>query len=220
MRAPLTLEQVERAYDSPPWWYDVRGFFILCVAYQSTVWAQIRFFSANMGPKHLEAAIGTATLFELILRWRKWRHLPTVHTVGFDYAEPMLAGARQRLLGRDEVELLRADIAQLQFADETFDSANIANAIHCLPDVETGLKELARVLKPRGTLALNALLTPRRSPLRWVAKRIEAWGIQKGILHTVFEEPAVLAHLARAGFTVEHSHRTGNTLNVVARKEQ
>ncbi|MGN2393366.1 class I SAM-dependent methyltransferase, partial [Pelomicrobium sp. G1] len=31
-----TLEKIAQAYSSPPWWYDVRGFFILTFAYRST----------------------------------------------------------------------------------------------------------------------------------------------------------------------------------------
>lgn len=219
MTTPLSLEKLERAYDSPPWWYDVRGFMILCFSYRSTLWAQVRFFSANMGAQHLEAAIGTATLFSIIRRWRKFRGVPSNHTVGFDYAEPMLEGARHRLGDAPDLTLLRADVARLDFPDNTFDSANIANAVHCFPDVDAGLIELHRVLKPGATLALNALLVPTGSaPFKWLSNRINEWGIRKGILHAVFTQAAVHQHLERAGFEITGSHRSGNTLNVLARK--
>ncbi len=220
MTTPFSLEKLERAYDSPPWWYDVRGFMILCFSYRSTLWEQVGFFSANMGAKHLEAAIGTATLFSMIRRWRALRGLPETHTVGFDYAEPMLAGARHRLGHASDLTLQRADVAHLDLPDDTFDSANIANAVHCFPDVEAGLVELHRVLKPSATLALNALLEPVGwAPFRWLANRINAWGIRKGILHAVFTEASVHEHLRQAGFEISHSHRSGNTLNVIARKQ-
>lgn len=219
--ALLGLKKLEEAYDSEPWWYDVRGFFILTFAYRSTLWAQLELFGRNMkaGGRHLEAAIGTATLFDLVLRWRRLHRLPAVRTVGFDYAAPMLAGARQRL-GRDaQVSLLQADVARLDFPDASFDSANIANAVHCFPDVDAGLAELHRVLKPGATLALNALVTPRGfAPLRWLAERINAWGMKKGILHAVYEEGDVLHRLLRAGFALASVELSGNTLNVVARR--
>ncbi len=219
MTDQLSLEKLEQAYDSPPWWYDVRGFFILCFSYRSSLWAQVRFFSANMGPRHLEAAIGTATLFSIIRRWRALRGLARTHTVGFDYAEPMLAGARRRLGEAPDVTLLRADVARLDFPDATFDSANIANAVHCFPDVGAGLVELSRVLKPGGRLAVNALLVPSgAAPLKWLSNRINAWGMRKGILHDVFTEAQVHEHMTTAGFAIVASERTGNTLNVIGEK--
>ncbi len=219
MTTPLSLEKLERAYDSPPWWYDVRGFFILCFSYRSTLWAQVKFFSANMGAKHLEAAIGTATLFSIIRRWRKLRGVPDNHTFGFDYAEPMLDGARHRLGDAPDLTLFRADVARLDFADNTFDSANIANAVHCFPDVDAGLVELHRVLKPGATLALNALLVPTGiAPLKWLSNRINDWGLEKGILHGVFTEASVHRHLVKTGYEVVEARRRGNTLNVIARK--
>ncbi len=219
MSEPLTLEKVDRAYDSPPWWYDVRGFLILCFSYRSTVWAQVAFFSANMSARHLEAAIGTGTLFAIIMWWRRWRGAPAIRVVGFDYAEAMLAGARHRFEHRPDITLLRADVANLPFPPGSFDSANIANAVHCFPDVGAGLAELSRVLRPSGTLALNALVRPRGwAPFRWLSNRINAWGMRKGILHDVFEESAMIEAVRRAGFEVVRSLRTGNTLNVLARK--
>jgi ubiquinone/menaquinone biosynthesis C-methylase UbiE len=70
----------------------------------------------------------------MVLRWRRWKGLPPVHVTAVDYAEPMLAGARaalQRQAGY--VELRHADAGALPFDDASFDTANIANAIHCFP---------------------------------------------------------------------------------------
>src|SRR6478672_3814286 len=69
-------DEIAAAYVSPPWWYDVRGFFILTFAYNSTLTRQLRFFGPNFGPRHLEVACGTGTLLEMVLRWRKWKRLP------------------------------------------------------------------------------------------------------------------------------------------------
>jgi len=63
-------EEIAAAYDSQPWWYDLRGFFILTFAYNSTLTHQLRFFAPNFGARHLELACGTGTLLEMVLRWR------------------------------------------------------------------------------------------------------------------------------------------------------
>lgn len=214
-----TIEKIAQAYSSPPWWYDVRGFFILTFAYRSTLATQVRLFGRNMGSHHLEVAVGSGTLTDLILRWRKWKSLPEVRVVGIDYAEPMLAGAIKRFARKPNIELRLADVASMPFADNSFDSASIANAIHCFPDVDAGLREVFRVLKPSGTLAANALLYPRGpQALRWIATKINEWGMKKGILFSPYEADDVRKRMTAAGFEILQEQVSGNTYNVIARK--
>ena len=213
------LEKIDKAYASPPWWYDVRGFFILCFAYRSTLTAQIRFFGCNMGARHAEVAIGTGTLLNIILNWRKIRRRPAVAIEGLDYAESMLAGARKTFRRHANVTLSRQDAAALTYADETFDTINIANAIHCIPDVDGALREAHRTLKRGGTLAVNALLYPRGSRLaRAIATRINHWGIRKGIMVTPFEQDDIRARFQAAGFEILEETVSGNALMLLARK--
>jgi ubiquinone/menaquinone biosynthesis C-methylase UbiE len=197
-------DEIAEAYKSEPWWYDLRGFFILTFAYNSTLGAQLRFFGPNYGNEHLEVACGTGTLLELILRWRKWKKLPRVHIVGIDYAESMLAGARHRFAGNPDIELKHADAAALPFPDALFDTANIANSVHCFPDVDGAFRDVLRVLKPGGTLAANVLLYPRGPwPLKGFAERINRWGIRKGILYTPYEREDIRQRFLNAGFELE-----------------
>jgi ubiquinone/menaquinone biosynthesis C-methylase UbiE len=212
-------DEIAKAYDSPPWWYDIRGFLILTFAYNSTLGHQLRFFGPNFGARHVEIACGTGTLLELALRWRKWKKLPRVHIVGIDYAESMLAGARKRFGRQSNIEVRHADAAALPYADASFDTANIANSVHCLPDVDGALRDVFRVLKPGGTLAANVLLYPRGiRPLRPIAERINRWGIRKGILYTPYHPDEIREHILNAGFDVASERVSGNCYDVLARK--
>lgn len=212
-------DEIAEAYKSEPWWYDIRGFFILTFAYNSTLGAQLRFFGPNFGKEHIEVACGTGTLLQWILRWRKWKGMPQVHIVGIDYAESMLAGARRRFAGQPNIELHHADAAALPYSNATFDTANIANSVHCFPDVEGAFRDILRVLKPGGTLAANVLLYPRGAwPLKGIAEHINRWGIRKGILYTPYHRDDIRQRLVDAGFQVASEEVQGNCLNLLLRK--
>ncbi|WP_119352615.1 class I SAM-dependent methyltransferase [Azohydromonas sediminis] len=212
-------DDIARAYRSEPWWYDVRGFFILTFAYNSTLPAQLAFFGPNFGPRHLEVACGTGTLLELFLKWRRWKKLPAVEIVGVDYAESMLAGAIDRFRGQPGMTFLHADVAEMPLADASFDTANVANAVHCFPDVDAGLRGILRVLKPGGTMAANVLLYPRGAwPLRAIAGRINRWGMKKGILYTPYEQADIRRRIVEAGFEIVSERIAGNCYDVLARR--
>lgn len=214
-----TQEEIALAYKSEPWWYDVRGFFILTFAYNSTLGQQLRFFGRNFGDNHLEVACGTGTLLELVLRWRRWHKLPAVNITGVDYAESMLAGAVNRFRGQSNLQFRHADAAALPFPEACFDSANIANAVHCFPDVDGALRDVLRVLKPGATLAANVLLYPRGiALLRAIAQRINEWGMRKGILYTPYVKEDVRARFLAAGFEVVREDVSGNCYNLLVRR--
>lgn len=217
--AGKSRDEIAEAYSSEPWWYDLRGFFILSFAYNNTIGQQLRFFGPNFGPRHVEIACGTGTLLEMVLRWRKWKKLPTSKIVGIDYAESMLAGAIKRFAKNPDVELRHADAAELPFDDNTFDTANIANSVHCFPSIDGALEDVLRVLKPGGTLAANVLLYPRtRWPFNRIAQRINDWGIRKGILYTPYHRDELRDKIIATGFELISESVSGNCYNVLCRK--
>lgn len=214
------LQKISLAYDSEPWWYDIRGFFILTMSYRVSLLNQIRFFAQNISDNHLEVAIGSGSLFSIILTYRTLNKGRPKHIVAFDYAESMLAGAIKKFANQPAIHLSVADVTHLDFADRQFDSISVANAIHCFADIDTALKELNRILKPNGTFACNVLLHPRGPrPLRWIANQINRWGIKKGILVTPYSADEFLTRLQAAGFHIKMREISGNSMNIVASKE-
>jgi ubiquinone/menaquinone biosynthesis C-methylase UbiE len=154
-----------------------------------------------------------------VLKWRKRRRLPPTHVTGIDYAESMLAGAVHRFAGRSDVTFRHADAAALPFPTNSFDTANIANSLHCLPNVDAALKDICRVMKPGGTFAANVLLYPRGGwPLKNIAQWIDDWGVRKGILYTPYEQADIRARIVAAGFDVVAEEVSGNCYNVMMRK--
>lgn len=214
-------DEIAKAYSSPPLWYDARGFLILNHTYRSSLRYQIKFFGNNMGTNHLDVAIGSGTLLDIILKWKKIKRSATPEMIhGFDYAESMLCGARGRFKKNDKVKLQRADAAAMPYANESFDTINIANAIHCFPDINTSLKEVHRVLKKDGTVAVNVLLYPRGNAFqKKVSQTINDWGIKKGILVTPYEYDDIKNKIDLAGFEIVSEVIQGNTFNALLKRK-
>jgi demethylmenaquinone methyltransferase / 2-methoxy-6-polyprenyl-1,4-benzoquinol methylase len=77
---------------------------------------------------------------------------------GLDFSERMLERARQK---SGEVEWVRGDLLRLPFADETFDAATVGFGVRNVEDLDRALRELRRVLKPGGRLAILEIVRPR-----------------------------------------------------------
>ncbi len=76
---------------------------------------------------------------------------PTV--IGADFSLPMLALARAKAVDRRRVlEWVVADALSLPLADESFDVVTVAFGVRNFENLERGLGELIRVLRPGGTL--------------------------------------------------------------------
>jgi len=90
------------------------------------------------------------------------------YVIGTDFCPEMVAiGERKRLERNEErCSLLVADTLKLPYADETFDAVTVAFGIRNLCDLEAGLRELRRVLKPDGRIALLEFTPPRGAFLR------------------------------------------------------
>lgn len=71
----------------------------------------------------------------------------------FDLSQKMLARARRRLQS-DRVTHAAADLTRLPYADAAFDAIVCGWVLEHLPDPRPGLRELSRVLRPRGRLLL------------------------------------------------------------------
>lgn len=98
----------------------------------------------------LDVATGTADL-ALALQ----RSAPQARVIGVDFAEPMLEIARTKAaragLG---VELQIGDGTALPFPDDSFDVVTIAYGLRNFADVDAGLREFHRVLRPGGRLVV------------------------------------------------------------------
>jgi demethylmenaquinone methyltransferase/2-methoxy-6-polyprenyl-1,4-benzoquinol methylase len=164
----------------------------------------------------LDLCAGTGDMAAEVLR----RTHPDL-LVGCDFARPMLSLAHRKLRRSGlatACRLVEADGLRLPFADATFDGVTVAFGVRNLADMDAGLREILRVLKPGGRLVLLEFSRPTGpvvAPLyRIYLTRILPWigdlvvrrsGPYRYLAASIseFSEPAALAgRIREAGFAV------------------
>ena len=92
-----------------------------------------------------------------------------VKITGLDISEGMLSVGREKVAKRnlaDRITLVQGDSEQLPFADETFDAVTVGFGVRNFEDLEKGLSEIRRVLKPNGRLVVLETSVPEKFPFR------------------------------------------------------
>ena len=89
--------------------------------------------------------------------------------IGTDISEGMMEIGRQKVkqLGLDGiVKFEKEDCLHLSYVDNTFDAVTAAFGIRNFADLDQGLREMWRVLKPDGKLSIVELTTPVSFPMK------------------------------------------------------
>jgi demethylmenaquinone methyltransferase/2-methoxy-6-polyprenyl-1,4-benzoquinol methylase len=77
---------------------------------------------------------------------------------GLDFSERMLDRARRKA---PEFDWVTGDLLALPFPDASFDAATVGFGVRNVEDLEAGVRELRRVLRPGGRLGILEITTPR-----------------------------------------------------------
>ena len=104
------------------------------------------------GDRVLDAACGTGDLALAVL------DAGAAEVVGVDFSPRMLERARRK---SPAIEWVQGDILALPFPDGSFDAATVGFGVRNVVDLERGLRELRRVLRSGGRLAVLEITTPR-----------------------------------------------------------
>ena len=134
----------------------------------------VRMLSDEQPRRVLDVATGTADLAIKIER--------TLHprkTIRIDLSTEMLDRGRAKIEQKGlspRISLRKADAADLPFADASFDAAFVAFGVRNFEDLDAGLGDIRRVLRPSGALVVLEFSSPRAFPIKqvydWYSRRV------------------------------------------------
>jgi demethylmenaquinone methyltransferase / 2-methoxy-6-polyprenyl-1,4-benzoquinol methylase len=113
----------------------------------------------------LDVATGTGDVAIVAYRMLKPQHI-----TGIDISEGMLEIGRKKiakLLLNKHIDLIKGDSEAINSAPASFDAVTVAFGVRNFENLEKGLAEIHRVLKPGGMLAVLEFSKPR-GPFRWI----------------------------------------------------
>jgi len=113
------------------------------------------------GARALDVACGTGDLALELAR----RVGPGGEVVACDFSEQMLELARAKAADLATVRIEWANALELPYRDDEFAAATVGFGVRNFADLERGLSELARVVRPGGKVVILEMTTPTRPPL-------------------------------------------------------
>ncbi|MBL7765956.1 MAG: bifunctional demethylmenaquinone methyltransferase/2-methoxy-6-polyprenyl-1,4-benzoquinol methylase UbiE [Chitinophagaceae bacterium] len=156
-------EQVENMFDQIAHRYDFLNrllSFRIDVLWRKKVIALLKSYQPKI---ILDVATGTADLALAL------QALDPTHTTGIDISAGMLDIGRKKIAEKqlqNSIELIKADSENLPFQEATFDAVTVAFGVRNFENLEKGLTEIHRVLKPGGQFVILEFSKVKVFPLK------------------------------------------------------
>jgi demethylmenaquinone methyltransferase/2-methoxy-6-polyprenyl-1,4-benzoquinol methylase len=151
-------KQVEEMFDKIAFRYDFLNHFLsagIDVGWRKKAIRQL----ASLKPKKvLDVATGTADVAILTYKILK----PEI-IIGIDISDGMLSIGKKKIetLGlQKHIELLKGDSETINFEDNSFDAVTVAFGVRNFENLEKGLSEIKRLLRPNGKLVILEFTKP------------------------------------------------------------
>jgi demethylmenaquinone methyltransferase/2-methoxy-6-polyprenyl-1,4-benzoquinol methylase len=156
-------QQVARMFDSISGKYDFLNHFLslgIDIRWRRKAIALLK----DLQPKTiLDVATGTGDFAVEALR------LNPTKVIGVDISEGMLDVGRQKMKARQLdgiIELRSGDSEKLPFEDNFFDAVIVAFGVRNFEDLERGLSEMLRVVRPGGRVVVLEFSRPTKFPMK------------------------------------------------------
>ncbi len=117
--------------------------------------------------------------------------------IGIDIAEGMLEVGRKKidkLKLNDQVELKFGDSENIPFSENKFDAITVGFGVRNFENLEKGIAEIYRVLKPGGVLVVLEFSRPKRFPVKQLYNFYFKWVLPK-IGNSISSDKAAYTYL-------------------------
>ncbi len=163
MSEPSKKEQVRVMFDDISHRYDFLNHFLSLGI--DKIWRRklVRILSSHNPSSVLDVATGTGDLAIQI------SSIKPKKIIGIDISEKMLEIGRQKLIekGLDQLITLKtADAEKIPFSDNCFDAITVAFGVRNYENLELGLTEMGRVLRPKGIMLILEFSHPASFPMK------------------------------------------------------
>ena len=119
---------------------------------------------SNKNPKNvLDIATGTGDLAILMSKTSADK------IIGLDISAGMLEVGKNKIIAKklsDKIDMILADSENMPFDDNTFDAITVAFGVRNFENLEKGLTEILRVLKPNGIFVILETSVPEKTPYK------------------------------------------------------
>jgi demethylmenaquinone methyltransferase / 2-methoxy-6-polyprenyl-1,4-benzoquinol methylase len=159
-RGPGTLEepQVRAMFDRIAGFYDRMNSVMTAGLHHRWRARAADLAAVGPGSRALDVATGTGDLAIELAR----RVGPGGEVIGSDFSEQMLVLARRKA---PALTFEWGNALELPYADAGFDAATVGFGARNFSDLDRGLAEMARVVRPGGRVVILEITTPQRPPL-------------------------------------------------------
>jgi demethylmenaquinone methyltransferase/2-methoxy-6-polyprenyl-1,4-benzoquinol methylase len=154
----LSEPQVRAMFDRIAGFYDVMNTVMTAGLHHRWRSRAADLAALRAGDSALDVACGTGDLAIELAR----RVGPDGEVIGSDFADEMLERARAKAAG---LRWEWGNALELPYATGRFDAATVGFGARNFSDLDRGLAEMARVVKPGGRVVVLEITTPRRPPL-------------------------------------------------------
>ncbi len=156
-------KQVEQMFDTISDGYDNLNRVISLGSDMKWKKKIVSFIKKKKPSNILDVATGTGDLAIML------SEIKTTQIIGVDISEGMLKVGRKKVESKnlsDRITLIQADSENLPFEDNHFDVITVAYGIRNFENLEKGLSEMFRVLKPGGTFVILETSVPTKFPFK------------------------------------------------------
>ncbi len=126
--------------------------------------AALSFLKKDKPQKILDIATGTADFALEALK-----QLQPEQIIGVDISAGMLEKGKEKIKQRqldNKIQLQLGDSERLLFDDNTFDAVIVAFGVRNFENLERGLTDMLRVLKPKGKVVILEFSKPKKAPIK------------------------------------------------------